>query len=102
MAMKQPVHPGRIINESLQEMGLSVTAAATALNVARPTLSSLINGKAGISPEMAVRLSKIVGSSPAFWLRLQMQYDLAQVEQRADTITVNLEALPPAGQPSRP
>ncbi len=58
------------------------------LNVARPTLSNLLNGHAGISPEMAVRLSKAVGSTPGFWLRLQMNYELAQVEQRTDTIAV--------------
>ncbi len=89
MAMKSPVHPGRIVKGAIDELGVSVTDAAAALNVARPTLSNLINGHAGVSPEMAVRLSKVVGSTPGFWLRLQMNYELAQVEQRADAIEVN-------------
>jgi len=87
--MKNPVHPGRIVKGALDELNLTVTGAAKALNVSRPTLSSLINEKAGISPEMAVRLSKSIGSTPAFWMRLQMIFDLAQVEARADTIIVN-------------
>jgi antitoxin HigA-1 len=86
--MKAPVHPGRIIKNALADLSLSITDAAKILNVSRPTLSTLVNEKAGISPEMAVRLSKTVGSTTAFWLRLQMQYDLAKVEQRADTIIV--------------
>jgi addiction module HigA family antidote len=89
MTMKTPVHPCRILKSALEDLHLTVTDAAKALNVSRPTLSTLINGKAGISPEMAVRLSKVIGSTPAFWLRLQMNYDLAQVEQRADRILVN-------------
>jgi addiction module HigA family antidote len=59
------------------------------LNVSRSRLSNLINGKAGISPEMAVRLSKTIGSTPAFWLRLQMNYDLAEVKKPEDRIIVN-------------
>jgi addiction module HigA family antidote len=62
--------------------------------VSRSALSNLLNEKAGISPEMAVRLSKGIGSTAGFWMRLQMNYDLAQVEQRADLIVVN--SLPPA------
>lgn len=89
MAMKNPVHPGRIIRGSLDELEVSVTAAAAAMNVSRPALSNVVNGKAGISPEMAVRLSKAIGSTPGFWLRLQTNYDLAQVEQRADSIVVS-------------
>lgn len=96
MAMKNPVHPGRIIKGSIDDLALTVTGAAKMLNVSRPTLSSLINGKAGISPEMAVRLSKAIGSTPGFWLRLQMNYDLAQVERRADKIIVNPIELRPA------
>lgn len=90
MAMKRPVHPGRIVRSAIADLDLTVTAAARMLNVSRPTLSTLINGKSGISPEMAVRLSKAIGSTPAFWLRLQMNYELAQVEQRANTIVVNV------------
>jgi addiction module HigA family antidote len=93
--MMNPVHPGRIVRGSIEELDLTVTAAAKMLNVSRPTLSTLLNGRSGISPEMAVRLAKTVGSTPGFWLRLQMQYDLAQVERRADSIVVNPIA-PPA------
>ncbi len=89
MAMKNPVHPGRIVRGSLDELEVSITAAAAAMHVSRPALSNVLNGKAGISPEMAVRLSKTIGSTPGFWMRLQMNYDLAQVEQRADMITVS-------------
>ncbi|MDQ3693496.1 MAG: HigA family addiction module antitoxin [Chloroflexota bacterium] len=88
MATKEPAHPGRLIRTAIDDLGLTVTAAAEMLNVSRPTLSSLINGKAGISPEMAVRLSKAVGSTPEFWLRIQVIYDLAQVERRAASIIV--------------
>ncbi len=87
--MNNPVHPGRIIRGAIDDLNLTVTDAAKVLNVSQPTLSTLINGRSGVSPEMAVRLSKAIGSTPGFWLRLQMNYDLARVEQRADTILVN-------------
>jgi addiction module HigA family antidote len=87
--MKYPAHPGRIIRDAIDDLGLSVTDAAHMLNVSRPTLSSLLNGRSGISSEMAVRLSKTIGSTPDFWMRLQVNYDLAQVQQRADSIVVN-------------
>ena len=64
MPMKAPVHPGRMVKGAIDDLGLSVTDAAVALNVARPTLSNPINGHAGVSPEMADRLSKAVGSTP--------------------------------------
>ena len=89
MLMKNPAHPGRIIRqECLEPLKLSVAAAAEALGVARPTLSNLLNGKAGVSPEMAVRLAKAFGSTPDLWLKLQMQYDLAQALKNADKIKV--------------
>lgn len=77
--MKDPSHPGRIVRAALQELGINITAAAKALGVSRQTLNNLVNGKAGVSAEMAVRLAKGLGSTPDFWLRLQMNYDLAQV-----------------------
>lgn len=89
MVMNEPVHPGRIVRGSLEDLEVSVTAAAKSLHVSRPALSNLINGNAGISPEMAVRLAKTIGSTPGFWMRLQMNYDLAQVERRADLIEVS-------------
>jgi addiction module HigA family antidote len=88
MPMKNPVHPGAIVKSSLEELGLSVTGAATVLGVTRPTVSKIVNGRAAISPDMAIRLSKAFGSTPEFWLRLQLNYDLAQVRARADTIQV--------------
>lgn len=89
MPMHDPPHPGEIVREAcLIPLGLSVTAGAAALGVTRKTLSQITNGRAGISPEMAVRLSKAFGSTPRFWLQLQMNYDLWHAEQRADELDV--------------
>jgi addiction module HigA family antidote len=80
--MKNPPHPGRVVRQDCVEpLGLTITEAAKALGVTRQALNNLVNGKAGISPEMAVRLSKAFGGSPDMWLRLQANYDLAQVRQ---------------------
>jgi len=82
--MKNPPHPGDfVLRQCIEPLGLSITDAA-ALGVTRTTLSELVNGKRGISPEMAVRLSKVFGGSAESWLVQQAQYDLAQV--RADRI----------------
>jgi antitoxin HigA-1 len=82
MHMKNPPHPGGfILRECIEPLGLSITQAAEALGVSRKTLSELVNEKCGISPEMAVRLSKVFGSAPETWLRQQAQYDLAQVRR---------------------
>ncbi len=87
MPMKSPPHPGRIVRQDcIEPLDLSVTEAAKALGVTRQTLNNLVNEKAGISPEMAVRLSKAFGSSPEMWLRLQVNYDLSRVRQ--DEISV--------------
>lgn len=89
MPMKNPPHPGEIIRDLYVEpLELTVTQAAAGLGVSRKTLSLLLNGHAGISPEMAVRLSKAFGRSPEGWLQLQMQYDLAQISRRASDIQV--------------
>jgi addiction module HigA family antidote len=80
--MKSPPHPGRIVRQDcIEPLGLTITAAAKALGVTRQALNNLVNGKAGVSPEMAVRLSKAFGSRPEMWLRLQANFDLAQVSQ---------------------
>jgi len=85
MHMKNPPHPGGIVlRQCIRPLGLTVTQAAVALGVTRTTLSELVNAKRGISPEMAVRLSKVFGGSAASWLTQQALYDLAQV--RADRI----------------
>jgi addiction module HigA family antidote len=87
--MKDPPHPGELVKEfCLEPLGLSVTDAAAGLGVTRKTLSALLNGRAGISPEMAIRLSKAFGRTPEGWLALQMQYGLWQAERRAGTIPV--------------
>ena len=87
MLMKNPPHPGGfILRECIEPLGMSITAAAAALGVTRVTLSELVNCRRGISPEMAVRLSKAFGGSAESWLIQQAQYDLAQV--RADRIKV--------------
>lgn len=89
MLMKNPPHPGRIVRqECIEPLGLTVTEVAGRLGVKRQTLNNLLNGKAGISPEMAIRLSKAFGSSAEVWLGLQMQYDLAQANRNADQIRV--------------
>ncbi len=80
--MKNPPHPGRVVlEECIEPLGLTITDAAAALGVTRNTLSELVNGKRGISPEMAVRLSKVFGGSEQGWLVQQAQYELAQVHR---------------------
>ena len=82
MAMKNPPHPGGTVRVfCIEETGLTVTAAAEKLGVTRQALNNLVNEKSGISPEMAVRLAKVFGSTPEHWLRMQAAYDLAQVQQ---------------------
>jgi addiction module HigA family antidote len=89
MSKKNRTHPGDIIkHDCLDPLGLSVTDAAKVLGVTRPTISKLINGHSSVSPEMAIRLSKAFGSTPEFWLRLQFNYDLAQIMAKADEIKV--------------
>ena len=82
MPMKNPSHPGRLVRTMcLGPLGLSVTGAAKALGVTRQTLNNLVNEKTGVSPEMAVRLSKAFGSSPDMWMRLQVNYELAKIHR---------------------
>ena len=89
MPMKNPPHPGQSVRyDCLEPCNLTVTKGAKILGVTRQTLNNLVNQKAGISPEMAIRLSKAFGSTPEAWLRMQMAYDLAQAQKRADTINV--------------
>jgi len=83
--MHNPPHPGEIIRAfCIEPLDLTVTETAEALGVARKTLSTLLNGRAGISPEMALRLSKVFGRTPEGWLRLQLQFDLWKAEQSLD------------------
>ena len=96
--MRNPPHPGLVVlQECIEPSGLTITQAAAALGVTRNTLSELANGKRGISPEMAVRLSKVFGGNAESWLVQQAQYDLAQVD--ADHLKLKrLELLPPPGR----
>ena len=89
MAMKNPAHPGEVIRAfCVEPLDLTITEAAKALGVSRKTLSALLNGRCGISPEMAIRLSKAFGGSAESWLIQQAQYDLAQLEEKARDIHV--------------
>ncbi|MEW6754498.1 MAG: HigA family addiction module antitoxin [Candidatus Latescibacterota bacterium] len=95
MEMHDPAHPGEVLKElCLDPLGLSVTEAAGALGVTRKTLSALVNGRAGVSAEMALRLAKAFRTSPDFWMRLQQQYDLWQTRQRVGELQVR-ELSPP-------
>ena len=81
MRMHNPPHPGEVLRElCLEPLGISVTYAAEALGVSRKTLSSVLNGRSGISPEMAIRLAKAFDTSPESWLNQQIQYDLWKAE----------------------
>jgi addiction module HigA family antidote len=86
--MKKPSHPGSLIKSDLDELGLSIVDAANALGISRQQLHSVIAGRAGVTPEMAVRLEKALGSTADTWLRMQMNYDLAQIRARASSIKV--------------
>ena len=89
MLMHNPPHPGEIIKElCLNPLDLTVTSAAKALGVSRKTLSQILNGRAGISPEMAVRLSIAFNTSAESWINQQGQYDLWQAEQRREQLHV--------------
>jgi addiction module HigA family antidote len=89
MRMHNPPHPGKILRKlCLEPLGLSVTEAAKALGVSRKTLSSILNGRAGISPEMAVRLSIVFDTTAESWLSQQAQYDLWRAERRRGKLRV--------------
>ena len=89
MTMKAPCHPGEIIREEvLKPLGLSVTDAAKALEVARPTLSNLLNENSSLTAEMALRIEKAFGPKMDHLMRMQLAYDLAQARKREGAITV--------------
>jgi addiction module HigA family antidote len=89
MPMKNPPHPGESVRyDCLEPLGLSVTDGAKALGVTRQALNNLVNGKSGISPEMAIRLEKAFGGGAQIWLGLQMDYDLAQAMKHEREIKV--------------
>ena len=89
MRMHNPPHPGKIVKAlCLEPLGVTVTQAAEALGVSRKTLSAILNGRAGISPEMAVRLSIAFDTSAESWLNQQTQYDLWHAERRRKQLRV--------------
>ena len=90
MPMKNPPHPGKHVRVNcLEPLGLTVTSAAQALGISRQALNNLVNEKAGISAEMAVRFEKMGWGTAQGWLQLQLNYDLAQVLKRADKLVVH-------------
>ena len=94
MPMKYPAHPGRIVRSAcLEPLGLSVTEGAKVLGVSRQALNNVINGKSGISPEMAIRLTKAFGSTEETWLRMQVAYDLAAARKNESKIKVRRQHL---------
>lgn len=89
MKMHNPPHPGEVLwSLCLEPLGLTVTAAAQALGVSRKTLSAILNGRAGISPEMAVRLSRAFGTTAERWMNQQVQYDLWHAERNLKKLRV--------------
>lgn len=91
--MKNPPHPGRLIKSEIDELGMSVARAASALGVTRAQLYRVINGQSALSPEMALRLEFVLGSTTEAWLRLQAAHDAARVRDRAAEITAGLVRL---------
>ena len=89
MPMKNPPHPGEVLKDlCIDPLGETLTDISESLGVSRKTLSDLVNGKRSLSLDMAIRISKAFGSTPDTWLRMQLNYDLAQQEKRASKIKV--------------
>ena len=88
MEMKNPLHPGLLVEECLNELGLSVAEAAKGLGITRQQLHNVIAGRSNVTPDMAVRFEKAFGGTADTWLRMQMNYDLAQIRKRASDIVV--------------
>jgi addiction module HigA family antidote len=82
MVMKNPAHPGNLLRDNIEELGLSVAEAAKGLGVTRQQLYKVIKAESAVSPEMAVRLEKAFGGSADAWLRMQMNFDLARARAR--------------------
>ncbi len=94
MPMKNPPHPGRSIRTAcLEPLGLSVTEGAKVLGISRQALNNVVNGKAAITPEMAIRLAKAFGSTAETWLRMQLAYDLAAARRDESKIKVRRQHL---------
>jgi addiction module HigA family antidote len=83
MDMKNPPHPGQLVGDTLDELEITISEAARGLGITRQQLHNVIAGRSGITPEMAVKLEKAIGSTADTWLKMQMNYDLVQVRKRA-------------------
>jgi addiction module HigA family antidote len=95
--MHNPPHPGELLlEECIKPLGLSVTAAADALKVSRVTLSEIVNGRSGISADMAVKISRVFGSTPDFWMRLQDIYELWQAQKNLKSWKPKVSFVPAA------
>ena len=88
MKMKNPVHPGLLVKDCLDDLGLTVAEAASALHITRQQLHNIIAGRSSVTPEMAIRFEKAFGSTADTWLRMHMNYDLAQARRRSPEIVV--------------
>ena len=98
-----PVHPGEILREDyINERGLTVTEVAKGLGVARANLSAILNQRAGISPEMAVKLSEAFGNTTQFWVNLQKNYEVWHAERKVNRQVIKHFMLPPAETLAQP
>jgi addiction module HigA family antidote len=94
MAMRNPIHPGRIVrHDFLEPLGLTLSAAVKVPGVSRQALNNVVNGKSGISPDMAIRLSKAFGGTPETWLQMQLAFDLAAARKEESKIKVRRYSL---------
>jgi antitoxin HigA-1 len=95
MYMHNPPHPGEVLKELyIEPLGLTITEVAAGLCVARKTISELVNGKYGISSDMAIRLAKAFSTTPESWLNLQQQYDIWEARKKRDKCRIKAFILP--------
>jgi addiction module HigA family antidote len=90
MSMKNPVHPGVLLKDNIVTLGISVTEFAFKLGISRQIVSKIINKRAGISVEMALKLAKAFSTTPEFWINMQTQYDLAQARKTTDVNNIQV------------
>jgi len=88
MEMKNPIHPGQLVKACLDDLGLSVAEAAKGIGITRQQLHNVVAGRSSVTPEMAIRFEKAFGGTADTWLKMQANYDLAQVRKRAPGIIV--------------
>ena len=101
MPMKNPPHPGGVIEDALEHLNCSVAKGAKALGVSRSQLHRVIRGQCAVSPEMALRLERVIGSTMGTWLRAQAIYDEAQIRKKAASITKGLKRLSTPEKPRK-